>query len=117
MRRTAATLALLSLVLSSAALPCFAAALAPEPDRASPMADCEDPGQADHAALCAEPGFAAPLAGDPHDLPQPPVIEAGRAALPLLALPDIPQGRFLAGNLSPSRTAVPAFLLHSALLI
>jgi hypothetical protein len=117
MRRTAATLALLGLVLSSAALPCFAAALKAERENPAPMADCEVPRQASQAALCAEPGFAAPLAGVTQDLPAPPVIEPVPATLPPLALPETPQGRFLTGDLSPPRAAAPAFLLHSALLI
>ena len=116
MRKTAAILAFLGLVLSSAALPCFATALAAEREQAAPMADCEGATPASQAALCAEPGFAAPLAGAPHDLPGPPLIVVVPAALPPLAPPGTPQGRFLTGDLSPPRAA-PAFLLHSALLI
>jgi hypothetical protein len=117
MRKTAATMALLGLVLSSAALPCFAIALAPEPERAAPMADCEDPGQANHAVLCAEPGFAAPLAITPYYVPAPPVIGAAPAAGPALALPKTASARFLTGDPSLPRATAPAFLLHSALLI
>ncbi|MGH7588200.1 MAG: hypothetical protein ACRELU_06380 [Gemmatimonadota bacterium] len=117
MRRTAATLAILGLGLFSAALPCFAAAFVAQPERAAPMADCEDPGQPNHAAFCAEPGFAAPLAGVPQKLPDPPVIGAVPAAGSALALSETPQRRFLASDLSPPRAATPAFLLHSAFLI
>lgn len=116
MLRTAATFALLGLAFSSAALPCFAAALT-ERERAAPMADCEGQSQESQAALCAEPGFAAPLAVAPRDLPAPPVIGAVPTAGPALAPPETPQRRFLAGDLSPPRAATPAFLLHSALLI
>jgi len=117
MPRVAATLALLGLVVSSAALPCFAAALATEEERAAPMADCEDPGQANHAALCAQPGFAAPLAVNPYDVPAPPVIGAAPAAGPALALPETASARLLTVAPPPLRATAPAFLLHSALLI
>jgi hypothetical protein len=117
MRRTAATLALVGLVLSSAALPCFAAAFVAQPERAEPMAGCEDPGQPNHAAFCAEPGFAAPLAGVHQNLPDPPIIGAVPAAGSAPTLSETPQRRFLASDLSPPRAATPAFLLHSTLLI
>ena len=117
MRRTAATLALLGLILSSAALPCFAAALPAETERASPMMDCEDPGQANHEALCAEPGFAAPLAITPQDVPLPPLIGVTPSIGPALALPEAASARAATVDLPPPRTTAPAFLLHSALLI
>ena len=79
------------------------------------MADCEDPGQPNHAALCAEPGFAAPLAITPYYVPAPPVIGAALAAG--LELPETASARFLTGDPSPPRATAPAFLLHSALLI
>ena len=117
MRNSAAAMALLGFVLSSAALPCFATALAAEPERAAPMAGCEDPGQANHAALCDEPGFTAPLASAPYYVPAPPVIGVAPAAGPALALPETASTRFLTGDPSPPRATAPAFLLHSALLI
>jgi hypothetical protein len=117
MRKGAAVLAFLGLFLCSAALPCFAATLADDRMRTPPMEECEGPPHAGDAALCAEPGFAAPIVSTPHDLPQPPVVEAVPAAGPSPALPQTSPRPFPPGGLSPPWAAAPAYLLHSALLI